>query len=378
MVARRLPGHNWRRGATPEKIGFMGRIDRVAFALALAGLMACQRAGRARDEAAARTDVTTWVGDTARAAIGDLDGDGRAEVVLADARQLRVVDRDGRPIAAIDAPGGPQVLVVRSGWILAGWGRSRERMDAPARITAHRLDGAALSTEEVVAPSTARPEIAAIVPGDDDWLVAWYDSEYTVQSARARRGNGGWTLDELGSIRMATSYARGDVDGDGEADLVVGRVYGDDRGVDGDAFLLGAGGARTPLPTVRGVRGLAVVDGEIFVGDGWHENYGEAGQGLLARIRRGAGGGFERTQLDDTPGQYTIWKIVPADLDGDRHAELVTMGSHRAQLYRRDGDRWTGLAIGGALRDVAAGDLDGDGRDEVLLVGETSEIVRLP
>ena len=54
-------------------------------------------------------------------------------------------------------------------------------------------------------------------------LVAWFDSKYTVTSAIAKHGAQGWQLDKLASIRMATSYARGDIDGDGKPDLVVGR-----------------------------------------------------------------------------------------------------------------------------------------------------------
>ncbi|MDT9047074.1 hypothetical protein RSW36_28555, partial [Escherichia coli] len=77
----------------------------------------------------------------------------------------------------------------------------------------------------------------------------YFDSKFNVTSAIARHSAQGWQLEKLASIRMATSYARGDVDGDGKPDLVVGRIYGDDKGIDGDAFVLAPDGKRTVLPT---------------------------------------------------------------------------------------------------------------------------------
>jgi hypothetical protein len=337
---------------------------------ALALVVSCQRGGAA---APARTDVTALVGAAERAAIADLDGDGRAELVLAGGDQLRVVEPDGRVRAAVPAPGAIQALAVWRGEIVAGWGRGRDRTDAPARVTAHRLDGDALTTEEVLAPETSRAEITALVPRGDDLLIAHFVDEAQVRAVTARRGEGGWEHGELATIRMATGWASGDLDGDGADELVVGRVYGDARGDDGDAFLLGPGGARTPLPTVRGVRGLAIVDGEVYAGDGWHRRYGAEGRGFLVRFRR-SNDGYPREVIDDGAGQYTIWKIVPADLDGDGAPELVTMGSHRVDVHR--GGR--AETIGGAVRDVAAGDLDGVPGDELLLVGDRSEIVRVP
>jgi hypothetical protein len=335
-----------------------------------------------------RTDVSAFVGSAQRAAIGDLDGDGDREIVLADPGALRVVEPSGRELARTPVAGGIQILVAADldgdgrAEILAGWGATREHRDAAARITLHRLEHGRLTEETILAPATSRREIVAIVPMPERHavLIGYFDSKYMVTSAVASRGPQGWSVSKLASLRTATSYARGDVDGDGTADVIVGRVYGDDKGRDGDAFVLVPGGARTPIPTTRGARSLAIADAdgdgraEIFLGDGWHQNYGEHAHGLLTWVRH-ADGRFTSELVEDTAGQYAIERIVPAVVGGK--TIIVASGSHYVRAFARSGDRWRGLTIGGLARDIAAGDLDGTPGDELLLVGDRSEIIGL-
>jgi hypothetical protein len=347
-----------------------------------------------------RTDVTAIVGSARRAAIGDLDGDGDREIVLAGPEALRVVKPSGRELASAPVPGGIQILVAADldgdgrAEILAGWGQTREHRGARARITLHRLEGGRLTEEVLLEPATSRQEIVAIVPMRErhSVLIGYFESKYMVTSGVASRGPQGWAVSKLASLRTATSYALGDVDGDGTADVIVGRVYGDDQGSDGDAFVLGPGGARTPIPTTRGLRSLAIADAdgdgraEIFIGDGWHQSYGAHARGLLTWIRH-AGGRFTSELVEDTVGQYAIERIVPAFVPAfvptfvptvaGGKAIIVASGSHYVRAFARSGDRWRGVTIGGVVHDVAAGDLDGTPGDEILLVGDRSEIVDL-
>ena len=256
-------------------------MRRVLLALVLC---ACQREG-------ARPRGLPDVGPALRAAIGDVDGDGRGEIAVADAGRLRLLDRSGRERASLPVPGAAQALLVADldgdgrGEIAAGWGRDRAHPDASARVSLYRLEGDALVEEVVAAPASERPEIAALLAEPPDLFVAWYDDRYLVKSAHARRAGDAWRLDEVAALRTAGSYALGDVDGDGVRDLVVGRSYGDEVASDGDAFLLRPDGARVAIPTTRGVHALAVIDGDLFLADGWDKDYGAVARALLTRSR---------------------------------------------------------------------------------------------
>jgi hypothetical protein len=115
---------------------------------------------------------------------------------------------------------------------------------------------------------------------------------------------------------MATSWALGDADNDGEEDIVVGRVYGEEGVSDGDAFVLRPDGSRVTIPTLRGVRGVLVhdVDGdgrnEVYLGDGWHQKYQAQAEPIISRAQFSEGV-FTTTRLhtleDDV--EYTVWDI---------------------------------------------------------------------
>jgi hypothetical protein len=301
---------------------------------------------------------------------------------------MHVLDATGREISSAPVGGGIQTLVAadldgdKRSEIYAGWGQSRDHMEAKARVTAHRLEKGKLVEEVVLAPETERDEVVAIVPMLDTHglLVAYFDSKYMVTSMAMTHGAQGWTGTKIASLRTATSYARADVDGDGKPDLIVGRVYGDDRGIDGDAFVLGDADKRTPIPSTRGLRSLAIADGDgdghldIFMGDGWHQNYGQNARGLLTWSRY-EGGAFKSELIEDTPGQFELMRILPAQINGG--LAIVTQGSHYVRVFARRGGAWQGTTIGGPARDIAVGDLDGKPGDEILIVGDTSEIVDL-
>jgi hypothetical protein len=116
-----------------------------------------------------RTDLTAAIASAQRAAIGDFDGDKKREIVVADAKALRVIDAAGKEIASAPVTGGIHVLVAADidgdgkAEILAGWGQSREYMNAKARITLHRLKGKQLVEEVIAEPETSRAEVVAIV-----------------------------------------------------------------------------------------------------------------------------------------------------------------------------------------------------------------------
>lgn len=303
--------------------------------------------------------------DAVRGAAGDLDGDGEPELVVAGARELRVLSRSGTVIASAPSPGGPQVLLVHDGMIVSGWGASREHKDAQARVSRWRLEGGKLVEEVMMTPATARHDILAILPADPGYLVAYFETKYHVQSGTIERDpSGKWIPRQLAKLRMSTSWDRGDVDGDGAIENIVGRVYGDDKEADGDAFVLESDGSRLAIPTTRGVRSVMFLDGEIWLGDGWHRDYGKIARGLLSVSRRGADG-WDTEVIEDTEGQSALYKLLAADVDGDEDAEIVGVGSDYVRVWKRE-DRWRGLTVAGKAADVIVVDVDGDGADELI------------
>jgi hypothetical protein len=174
----------------------------------------------------------------------------------------------------------------------------------------------------------------------------------------------------LAQLRTGTAYAYGDVTRDGVPDVVAGRIYGDDIGADGDAWLIAP---RTKIPTTRGVRAIAVVDGDVILADGWHQNYAKEARSLLTRAHY-EGGAFTTTPIDDVAGQYGIEEIVPMH---GREPAFVTRGTHLVRLYRQIAGTWMNTRLAGVARDIAVGNLDGNADDDILVLGEESLIVRI-
>lgn len=317
---------------------------------ALLVFVACQRGGDDPPPAAGAPDVSAVVGSAYRVAFGP-----HGEFVLADANELRVVEPSGKLVARTHVTGGCQVLVSDGDRILTGWGETRDHRNAPAKVTIYRVQGDALVAEDVLAPLTPRPEIVAIIPEPDALFVAYFDSKYTVKSVRIRDRQ----VSDVASLRMATSYARTDT-----GELAVGRVYGDAKGQDGDAFVLHADGTRTPIPTLRGVRSIATAGGDIYLGDGWHQNYADQAHGRLVRVHAGAA-----ELIEDIAGQFSVERILPTTVAG--HLVLVTMGNRYVRAFVQTGATWKGVTLGGAARDIAVRG------DQVLIAGDKSALVRI-
>jgi hypothetical protein len=282
------------------------------------------------------------------AAFGDLDGDGRDELVVGDDRLLRVVADDGGTIAQMDAEAGIQTLTTaaldgdRRAAILAGWGRSREHREARAHFTIHRLEGGALRGERVLEPATERDDVVAFGPdprSEGALFAAFFESKHEVRMGRLTRGDTGFTFEPKDRVRMAMSFAL-----DAQAGLAVGRIYGDETGQPGEAYVLSDTG-RSPVAITGGVRSLTFADldgdgsAELLIGDGWDRDYGKVARALLT-LARPEGAGYRSEVIDRDPEQYTFWEIAAVDLDGDGTAEIVTRGNARVRLLRWSGSTY--------------------------------------
>ena len=329
------------------------------------------------------------MGTALRAAAGDIDGDGSVDLVHVDATNLRIVPSSNRKFPEIPADGVIQVLSVADldgdgrADILAGWGATTQDVRGQACVDWFHVSGDTLSKETVALPSSKRPEIVAILPiSPTSLLYAFYDEKYMVESDLATRETApAWTSKYFAEIRMADTWARADVDGDGTPDVVVGQLYGESGSSNGGAFILREDHSRVPIPTTRGVRAIAIADtdgdgkNEIFLADGWHKDYAGKAQGLLS-WSRWDGRAFHTEVIEET-AQPSIQRILAADLDGDGRPEIVTLGPKLVRAFKRTAAGWRGLTISGKARDIAAASFDGKPGSQILIVASHSEIVDL-
>jgi len=321
-----------------------------------------------------------------KVAAGDLDGTGGPEIVVACDDALLVLDGKGQVRARTAAEGWPQVLLVAdlSGTgkaeVLAGWGTSRKRLKATARLLRYRVQGKTIKSSLVLEPTTTRAQFAdiALERAGKDWsvLLAHFTSKYMVRHVRLRPGD---KTEELGRWRMAMSLAPASVPAPGG--LLVGRLYGDALGLDGDAFVW-QGGKKLPIPTARGVGAVAAADldgdgtPELMVCDGWAQRYAAEGRALLTQAVWD-GKAFTTRRLLELSGEYAINKVQAVDEDGYGKPELLVRGSSTLQLFRRQAGVWQASLLARNVGDAVAADLDGSGRPEVVLVGQEAAIISL-
>lgn len=85
--------------------------------------------------------------------------------------------------------------------------------------------------------------------------------------------------------------------------------------------------------------------------------------------------GWPRPVTGSHPGSTTTGSPIVADIDGDGSVEIVATNRHEVFAWKQDGTLLDGFPVASAVfaggsANLAAGDLDGDGDDEILCSGE--------
>lgn len=205
------------------------------------------------------------------------------------------------------------------------------------------VNGGKWTVSELYTKASERPqplylEIADIDNDSKNEIIAsYYESKYMVETILISFVSGKVKSRVFLTERMSTAFDVGKLDGRNM--LLVGRVYGDSIGDEGDAYILD-GEIKTRLSVKRGVKSaIKAGDGdndgksEIFVGDGWHQNYGKIARGRLAVI----GEDLTYILIEDIKGQTNIDQIEIYDIDNDGKKEVLTSGNRYFRIYRYSG-----------------------------------------
>ncbi len=308
---------------------------------------------------------TTWLYWLNSIGTGDIDGDGDLDIIITDAYA------DFVKLYENEAGDG-------STWTERYVATNVEFVYGP---TAVDMDGDG-DLDIVVCYSSWDAD-------DGSWQSGWWENvngDGTVWQEVIVEDTTGWSPASL----YGDVYVPVDLDGDGDLDLVVGREGADSGNIQFWEYRVDASGTKWVQHILQddvfGCEYLAVADMDndsdldivgVANGDGlvaWWENDGDyESTWTMHLIAEGL----------DSPGNLYV---ADFDLDGDMDVAAVSQEEPGALAWWQnvdgEGDSWTQYTIvenlpynsiyNGGAAEIAGGDLDGDGRPELLVVGHIS------
>jgi FG-GAP-like repeat len=350
----------------------------VAFALVLPGVHAQDTRALPHFTTALQLDTTS--DPSANVSIGDLDGDGDLDIVLAKGRHDPFVDK----VLLNDGKGH---------FVTSDLGPTADRTYTAALAD---LDGDR-DLDVVVSNDIPDNKLLYFNDGKGRFSVAgtWGDAEWSTRNAAIADLNSDGRPDVIAANRPGPSYAclndghgkllnpciaipaksattivPADFDKDDHIDLAVpsrdggqSHIYFND-GKAGFARTLpfGPADARARVGAAADYNGDGSID--LAVGD-------EAAASMTVYLNDGKGqltSGFHIANKQRTP-----YAMTAADLNGDRHPDIVlgyTEGPHSVFFNDGSGKQFTEVIFGdkaGAAYGFAIGDINGDGKQDIAL-----------
>jgi hypothetical protein len=334
-------------------------------------------------------DETSQLG-ASLAFAGDIDGDGRQDLLAAAPGEARVLGKKGAVYLIPGSPDGRATINDAARFVDDSW---EELGSLVLEVAAARdLDGDGRSDFLIVAQTDGALDVY-LVYGRPEPFTGTLKLADLVESGAAAR----FSITPA-SVRLGRRPALGvpDVTGDGRDDLLLAVPgYGDGLGatyvIPGDpvrysgTLVLPAPLAPLPLPVHAAIVGTAPdgLLGNDFAagdldGDGVADLFVTSGDDVQVFY-----GPIEGVLSPADAASHTeigrVTSVAAADLDGDQDAELVVTTSQGGYLFRGGPSRREGalLASGadlqlnttGSLEVRVGGDVDGDGHPELIFGG---------